>query len=98
MSERRDVPREEVSASILCRVGKQTFEARTRNVSTRGVYFETAFLFDPTQEVRMAIDLPGQGTVSAVGRTTRIVASKAGEYQVGVAVQFLENDSPRPNP
>ena len=76
---------------VLCRVGNDTFEARTRDVSSSGVYLETAYLFDPSQEITVVLDVPGQGTVSTTGRPTRVVARKSlSQYHVGVAIQFLE--------
>ena len=77
-----------MTAAVACRVGHQTFEARTRNISRGGVFLETDWVFDPTGEIRMAIDLPG-GTVSATGRATRFIAER-NPHRLGIAVQFLE--------
>ncbi len=73
---------------MTVRVGHQTFEAQARNISRGGMFFETDWLFEPTGEIRMAIDLPG-GTVAATGRATRFTANRD-RHQLGVAVQFLE--------
>jgi hypothetical protein len=91
MSDRRGLPREALVAAVVCRVGNDTFQARVRNISPRGAFLETKYLFDPTHEIRMAIDLPGRGTIAATGRTTRFVAG--GDCTVGVGVQFLEGDA-----
>lgn len=88
MSDRRCNPREEVSAELLCCVGNDTFAARLKNLSPTGAFFETGVLFDPTHAIRLAIDLPGKGSVAATGRATRVVAAR--DYRVGVAVQFVE--------
>jgi len=95
MSDRRDLPREARVTPVLCRVGNDTFEAVTCNLSAHGVFFETAWLFDSTQEITMVLDVPGKGSVSATGRPTRVVAhrSEAVGYQLGVAVHFVESDA-----
>ena len=92
MSDRRDLPREARVTPVLCRVGNDTFDAVMKNLSAGGVFIETAWLFDPTQEITMVIDVPGRGSVSATGRPTRVIARKntAARYQLGVAVQFVE--------
>ena len=89
MSDRRLLPREDQTSGLLFRVGHETFEAQLKNVSAAGAYFETAYLFDPTAELRLAIEIPGRGTVSAIGRPTRFEVGK--DYQVGVAVCFAES-------
>ena len=91
MSDRRSLPREHHEAELLCGVGHETFHAQLKNVSRSGAYFETPFLFDPAQDVRIAIDLPGHGTVAAIARPTRFVAGA--EFRVGVAVRFLETQA-----
>ena len=88
MSDRRCNPREEVSAELLCRVGDETFHAHLKNFSPSGAFFETKFLFDPTQDIRLAIELPRKGSVAATGRPTRVVAAR--DYRVGIAVAFTE--------
>lgn len=90
MSDRRNLPREDRAAELVCRVGDDTFGARLRNVSAGGAFFETAFLFDPAQDIRLAVEVPGRGTVSALARPTRFVAGAG--FRVGVAVRFMETD------
>lgn len=89
MSERRNLPRAEQSTDLLLRVGHDTFHAQLKNVSGGGAYFETPFLFDPAQELRLAIELPGRGTVSALARPMRFEVGA--DYRVGVAVCFVES-------
>lgn len=94
MSERRDLPREVRVTPVVCRVGNDTFAATTRNISAGGVYLETEWLFDPSQEIHLVIDVPGRGSIAATGIPTRVDARRTGDsYQVGVAVRFMENDS-----
>lgn len=89
--ERRDLPREIRELPVLCRVGNDTFEATTRNISAAGCFLETDWLFDPTQEIRLVLDMPGKGSIAATGRPTRVIARRTNDsYQVGVAVQFTE--------
>jgi len=93
MSERRDLPRENRVTPVVCRVGNDTFAATTRNISAGGVYLETEWLFDPSQEMHLVIDVPGKGSISATGRPTRIDARRRKDsYQVGVAVRFTESE------
>jgi len=79
--------------NVVCRVGHDTFPARSRDISGSGMFLETEWLFDPTQEIRMALEVPGKGTIAATGRPTRFEAGGGrGEYSVGVGVRFLESD------
>ena len=87
MSERRIQQREDQNTEVLFRVGHDTFHAQLKNVSDGGAYFETPFLFDPTAELRLAIEVPGRGTVSTIARPTRFEVGT--DYRVGVAVCFL---------
>lgn len=89
MSDRRNRPRAEQSSELLLRVGHDTFHAQLKNVSAGGAYFETPFLFDPVQELRLAIEVPGRGTVSARARPTRFEVGA--DYRVGIAVCFVES-------
>ena len=73
----------------MCRVGSDTFEGVATNLSDGGLFLETAWLFAPSQEIRMAIDVPGRGTIAATGRPIRFVAGTS--RRVGVGVQFLED-------
>ena len=92
MSDRRDLPRQYKVVNVLCRVGNDTFEATTRDLSAGGVFLETQYLFDPSQEIRMVLDLPGKGAVSATGRPMRVIAQRSRDsYNVGVAVKFVES-------
>lgn len=92
MSERRDLPREDRISPVLCRVGDDTFDGITRNLSASGLFLETEWLFDSTQDIRVVLDIPGKGTIAATGRPTRVVARPKGaaRYQIGVALRFLE--------
>lgn len=91
MSERRTLPREAQNTELLFRVGHETFHAQLRNISGGGAYFETPYLFDPSQELRLAIELPGRGTVATLARPMRLEAGA--NFRVGVAVCFLEGDA-----
>jgi hypothetical protein len=88
MADRRNRQREEQNTELLLRVGHDTFHARLKNVSDGGAYFETPYLFDPTTELRLAIEVPGRGTVSTIARPMRFEVGK--DYRVGVAVCFVE--------
>ena len=87
MSDRRNRKREEQTTEVLFRVGHDTFQARLKNVSEGGAYFETPYLFDPAAELRLAIEVPGRGTVSTIARPMRFEVGS--DYRVGVAVCFL---------
>ena len=89
MADRRNRPREDQNTELLFRVGHDTFHAQLKNVSDGGAYFETPYLFDPTAELRLALEIPGRGTVTALARPTRFEVGR--DYRVGVAVCFAES-------
>ncbi|MCL6480351.1 MAG: PilZ domain-containing protein [Firmicutes bacterium] len=100
MTERRMARRYELSLPVVIRTASEPEHSsgRTRDISTRGVYFTVHREMTPGMELDFTLTLPAEITrgpevyIRAYGRVVRVERRQNGELPVGIAAVIEKYD------
>lgn len=106
MTERRTARRYDLSLPVLIKlpVEQDARNGKTRDISTRGVYFHVGNQLAAGSELDLTMTLPAEVTggtevfIRAIGKVVRVEKGSDGDHQVGVAAliqryEIVRNDS-----